>query len=132
MYNSLSSYTLRLNDPLIAYDHLNSTSIIFIHFTPYKFLSNIHLEFVNYFDSSTSLRSHSSYILVSTFIPHSNLLLFSCLLVHELTSSNSLLYLHVFHKHHYSPHRQILHLYNFVIYILRIHTYISRLQPRIY
>ena len=42
------------------------------------------------FNLTTFLRSRSSYIPVATFILYSNLLLFSSLLVHELTSYNSL------------------------------------------
>jgi hypothetical protein len=42
------------------------------------------------FNLTTFLRSRFSYILVAKFILHSNLILFSSLLVHELTSYKSL------------------------------------------
>jgi hypothetical protein len=78
-----------------TYSHLSSVTYTSSYLYHYHFTLTLLL-----FNLTTFLHSHSSYILVATFILYYNILLFSSLLVHELTSYNSVLYIQVYHKHH--------------------------------
>jgi hypothetical protein len=85
---SNSTFILTANDIPHHIPLFNIPPLSLIAYTS-SYLYHHHLPWL-LFNLTTFLRCRSSYILVATFIIYLDLLLFSSLLVHELTSYNSL------------------------------------------